>query len=71
MLVDAMDNQAWQMLGGGPNLALLIDTNGIVVAKQGWLDAEAMRESIAALLKQRVTLAAASPAVDPERPKAA
>ncbi len=50
MIVDAMDNKAWQTLGSGPNLAVLVDTDGQVIAKQGWLDAEAMRESIYALL---------------------
>jgi hypothetical protein len=57
MLVDAMDNQVWQALGGAPNLAVLIDTSGTVIAKQGWFDAEGMRRSIDALLKRHVTQA--------------
>ena len=42
MLVDGMDNSAWKSLGGGPNMAVLIDSDGKVIAKQGWLDSGAM-----------------------------
>ena len=38
VLIDDMDNQAWKTFGGGPDLALLVERNGKVVAKQGWLD---------------------------------
>jgi len=42
MYVDSMENIAWKALGSGPNVALLVDTNGKVIAKQGWLDADDM-----------------------------
>ena len=51
-LVDTMDNEAWKKLGGGPNMGLLIDTQGKVVAKHGWLDPKSMRESVEAMFKQ-------------------
>jgi hypothetical protein len=60
MVVDAMDNKAWRMLGGGPNLAVLVDTNGTVIAKQGWFNEQAMHAAIEALLKVRVQTAAAA-----------
>jgi len=40
MIVDGMDNAAWTALGGAPNLALLVDAQGKVTAKQGWLDGD-------------------------------
>ena len=46
MYVDEMDNEVWLMLGGGPNLAVLVDTDGIVRAKQGWLDVESLAPSV-------------------------
>jgi hypothetical protein len=36
ILVDGPCNQWWQNFGPAPNNAYLIDTNGIVKAKQGW-----------------------------------
>ena len=53
MLVDGMDNSAWKALGGGPNMAVLIDSDGKVIAKQGWLHVGKMESDIAALLKAR------------------
>lgn len=53
MYVDAMDNAAWKAMGGAPNLGLLIDTDGKVFAKQGWLNAKAMAGQVDALLAQR------------------
>jgi len=46
VLIDDMDNRAWKAFGGGPNLALLVDRNGKVVAKQGWLDPDTIRDEI-------------------------
>ncbi len=51
VLVDDLDNRAWQALGSGPNLAVLADPSGKVVAKQGWLDPQAMRTEIERLLQ--------------------
>lgn len=48
--VDPMDNAVWTSLGGGPNLAVLVDTGGKVVAKHGWFDAGTMKRSIETLL---------------------
>lgn len=48
MYVDAMDNKAWLALGAGPNLAVLVDTNGKVLAKQGWLDPAAVEPTLLA-----------------------
>ena len=36
MLVDCMNNAGWRALGAGPNVALLVDPKGSVLAKQGW-----------------------------------
>ena len=57
MFVDGMDNAVWKSLGGGPNMALLIDTSGRVVAKQGWLDVGEMAKSVDALLHHRTAAA--------------
>lgn len=57
MFVDGMDNAAWRSLGGGPNMALLIDAGGVVIAKQAWLDVDAMSKSVDALLKDRTAAA--------------
>jgi len=47
--VDAMSNAAWRNLGGGPNMAILIDAGGTVLGRQGWFDAKSADELIAAL----------------------
>lgn len=44
LYVDGMDNAAWKSMGGAPNLGLLIDTDGKVFAKQGWLNPKVMAE---------------------------
>lgn len=33
--VDGMDNAVWSALGGGPNMGVLVDADGIVIARQG------------------------------------
>ncbi len=48
--VDAMDNSAWKALGGGPNMGILLDRHGIVLARQGWFDAAAMEPVIERML---------------------
>jgi len=46
VLIDRMDNSSWKALGSAPNLGLLIDAEGIVRTRQGWVDADAMRAAI-------------------------
>jgi hypothetical protein len=43
---DGLDNSAWKALGSGPNLAVLVDERGTVIAKQGWLNPEVMQSEI-------------------------
>jgi len=57
MLVDPMDNVGWRTLGMAPNLALLVDANGVVVARQGWFDPMAMQTTIGGLLGEAPTSA--------------
>lgn len=45
MFVDGMDNLAWKSLGGGPNMGMLVDEQGIVLARQGWFDAASMEKA--------------------------
>jgi hypothetical protein len=49
VLVDNMRNEAWSTLGGGPNMAVLIGTDGKGIARQAWFDADAMADEIAKL----------------------
>ncbi|MBM4112780.1 MAG: bifunctional methionine sulfoxide reductase B/A protein [Phycisphaerae bacterium] len=46
IVVDAMDNAAWTALGGGPNMAVLVDSNGVVRLKQGWIDSKSIAEAV-------------------------
>jgi len=46
VVLDDMRNQAWETFGGGPNMALLVDRDGVVHAKQGWFDDDEMQEEI-------------------------
>ncbi len=48
--VDTMDNQAWKAFGAAPNKAFLVDSNGIVAARQGWFEGKSLREQIDGLL---------------------
>jgi ankyrin repeat protein len=50
--VDAMSNDAWQAVGGGPNMGILLNDAAIVVQRQGWFDPPAMRRMIDGLLKE-------------------
>lgn len=52
ILVDRMDNVAWNALGQAPNVGLLVDRNGIVQLRQGWFDAKAMETAVAQMLGQ-------------------
>ncbi len=57
--VDAMDNAAWKAMGGGPNMGVLVSTKGIVAARQGWFDGEAMQKVVDDFLKREEATAAA------------
>jgi hypothetical protein len=46
VLVDKMSNEAWRELGGGPNMAVLVDRQGRIAAKQGWFDPKVMAAEI-------------------------
>ena len=48
--VDGLDNAGWNTLGRGPNTAVLVDTRGVVRAKQGWFDGPTMEAAVASLL---------------------
>lgn len=50
IFVDAMDNAAWKSLGGGPNMGVLVDRDGTVLARQGWFDADSMKNAADAFL---------------------
>ncbi len=41
--VDSMDNRYWRAVGGGPNTALLVNSNGRVIVKQGWYNQKNMQ----------------------------
>ncbi len=47
VVVDSIDNSAWNAIGNSPNLGVLVDRAGVIVARQGWFDADAMRELLA------------------------
>lgn len=49
LLIDTMDNASWKALGAAPNLGLLVDSKGIIRAREGWFDEEAMEKSLAEL----------------------
>lgn len=46
IVVDNLDNAAWTALGGGPNMAVLVDSAGTVRLKQGWIDPKTISESV-------------------------
>ena len=46
IIIDAMSNQGWEALGAGPNMGFLIDRDGKVVVKQGWLHDRKMERSL-------------------------
>ena len=48
--VDGLDNPAWNVLGLGPNVAVLVDHRGVVRAKHGWFDGPTMRDAVESLL---------------------
>ena len=48
-----MSNQGWEALGAGPNMGFLIDRDGKVAVKHGWLDDATMERSIEYFLEQQ------------------
>jgi len=44
--VDDLENSAGQALGAGPNIGLLIGTDGRIILRQGWYDAKGMEDAI-------------------------
>ncbi len=59
--IDNPQNQAWKALGAAPNLALLVDRAGLVVAREGWFEGAKMKVAIDKFL--------ALPKIDKELPE--
>ena len=53
ILLDGMDNTAWERFGGGPNVGLLVTSDGTVEVKHGWFDGVTMERSIEYFLEQQ------------------
>lgn len=49
ILVDTMDDASWRALGQAPNLGLLVDRDGVVRVRQGWIDADELATSTRSL----------------------
>ena len=49
VLVDNMNNEVTELLGTAPNAAYLIDQNGKIIARYGWLDVSALEQDLKAL----------------------
>jgi len=52
ILIDGMDNAAWEAMGGGPNMGVLVREGGVVEVKHGWFDGPSMKGSIEWLLER-------------------
>ena len=52
LLVDEIDNPVWCTYGPAPNIAYLIGTDGIIIAKQGWYDPKVMEQAIINYLEE-------------------
>jgi ankyrin repeat protein len=48
--VDDVKNEAWKAVGAAPNLALLVDKNGVVAARAGWFEGKVLEKAIDAHL---------------------
>jgi hypothetical protein len=46
VLIDEFDNPVWCTYGPAPNIAYLIDRDGIIIEKQGWYQPELMEKAI-------------------------
>lgn len=49
--VDNMRDEAWKAIGAAPNVALLVDQDGIVAARSGWFEGKKSEEAIENLLR--------------------
>ena len=52
ILVDGMDNRAWNRLGGGPNMGFFVRLDGVVEIKQGGFDGPSMEQAITSFLER-------------------
>ncbi len=52
VLVDGMDNAAWERFGRAPNAAYLIDYKGKIRLRQGWFNPQSLEEELLALLQE-------------------
>ncbi len=52
VLVDGMDDAVWQAYGSAPNAAYLIDSAGIVQARQDWLEPALLERKIVEVLQE-------------------
>lgn len=46
VLVDTMDDASWKALGEAPNVGLAVDARGVVVARTGWFDPQAIAAAL-------------------------
>ncbi|MFY9344364.1 MAG: deiodinase-like protein [Planctomycetota bacterium] len=46
VVVDTMDDASWHVLGRAPNLGLIVDRAGVVVARCGWFDIARIEEAL-------------------------
>ena len=60
ILLDEMSNEAWKSLGGGPNVGILVSSDGKIVVKHAWFEGESMDKSVEALLAQPAKTTAAT-----------
>lgn len=67
IVVDLPSNEVWKALGGGPNMAVLVDSTGMVRLKQGWLDAETIAGEVRKELTMDSTEREAAVAATPKR----
>jgi len=52
VLVDGMDNAVWQAYGSAPNAAYLIDSAGMVQARQDWLEPVLLEREIVEVVQE-------------------
>lgn len=50
MLVDGMDDVAWEAFGAAPSPAFVLDTDGRVVLRQVWVDPKELRQVLRSLV---------------------
>lgn len=50
VLVDGMDDAAWLALGRAPNVGVCVDADGLVQARTGWFDADALATTLQRLV---------------------